>query len=271
MELHLSTTGRAVSQARRVERQQKDELCAAFCVAVVVNAMTDQQVSQDDAAAVAGAILGEVPDPANLPPGSAGRRDYLRPPPTTSDTAIVGTSASGTARALAETSDGLLSAIPLAGPWDAASVGFLLDLVERPDTAVILNAHTSYLWDTHLDLISVASYLDGGDLIVPPCEWSVGHFVLLLGSLSGAVGSPGDDGHARLAVIGDTYPTLGSDGVHLQPVQALVDALARPKHSASGGAFVVTTPERVAQVRAECEAQGFVAELWDNGTPDSAA
>jgi hypothetical protein len=263
MHLNITATGRAVARQRRHEQQQKDELCAAFCVAVVVNALTDLRISQDDAALAAGSILGEVPDPANLPPGSGARRDYLRPVPTTSDARIVGTSASGAARAVAETSAGKLRAIPLAGPWSSASAGKLLDLAARPDAAVIVNLHTRYLWNTHVDVVTAVDFLEGRDVSIPPCEWQVGHFVLLLGSL-------GNDRN-RLALCGDTYPALGSGGVHFQPLAALADALKRPDERSAGGALVVTFADQAGDVRRACESSGLRTELWDNGTPDAGA
>ncbi len=141
-------------------------------------------------------------------------------------------------------------------------MSLLVDVVQEPDTAVVLNVATRHLWSTHTDLLTAHSYLDGDAVHAPESEWDVGHFILLVGSYVGT--------QRRLAVCGDTYPSLGSSGTHLQPLEALAAGMNRDDDPAStGGALVLTTWARSASVRERAIAQGLVIQAWDNGTPDA--
>jgi len=66
-------------------------------------------------------------------------------------------------------------------------------------------------------------------------------------------------------VVADTYPSLGSRGLHLQPQERLALALERPGMP-PGGLIVIPFAEEAAAVRAGAAALGLSEGLWDNGT-----
>lgn len=259
--LVISDSGRAVEHSRARERKQKDELCGAFCAAVAIEALTGAPISQDAIAQAAGTVLSGGAGPA-LPPGETSRLDYLAELPIADDPSTAGTSATGLERAVTTVGGSGVVAIPLTGTWTPDAVSLLVDLVQEPDTAVVLNVATRHLWSTHTDLLTTHSYLDGAAVSVPQSEWDVGHFILLIGSYVGS--------QRRLAVCGDTYPSLGSAGIHLQPLEALAAGMNRDDDPAStGGALVLTTSARSDSVRDQATARGLVLQAWDNGTPDA--
>lgn len=261
--LLIAEPGRAVEQARSREQKQKDELCGAFCAAVAIEAISGVHLSQDALAQAAGTVLSGGADPA-LPPGETSRLDYLAEFPIADDPATAGTSATGLVRAVNTIGGDDIVAIPLTGTWTTEAVSLLIDLVQEPDTAVVLNVATRHLWPTHTDLLTAHAYLDGDPAPSLKSEWDVGHFILLIGSYVGR--------ERRLAVCGDTYPTLGSGGTHLQPLEALAAGMNREDDPAStGGALVITAPARGESIRERARAGGLVVEPWDNGTPDAGA
>ncbi len=260
--LQITGTGAAAVRARAREGKQKDEFCGAFCAAVAIEAVSGLRVSQDAVAESAATVLSGGADPG-LPPGESPRTDYLIQLALASDPATAGTSASGLVRAVGVVAGPVVAAVPLTGRWTATTVGLLLDLVGDPDTVVVLNAATRHLWPTHTDLLTWHRYLDGVPVEPGPCEWDVGHFILLVGSYVGS--------GRRLAVCADTYPSLGSAGIHLQPGEGLAAAMNRDDDPAStGGAIVLTTPAAAERVRERARAAGLDVSVWDNGTPDAA-
>jgi hypothetical protein len=174
----------------------------------------------------------------------------------TDDDASSGTSAHGVARAIAELSEGRLAALPLQGP-DARGVRALLRAAAEGTTPVVLiaNVQTGAFWGSHPSAAQIAGYLERGDLASgPPADWSVGHFVGLVGISEGRAGA--------LVTVADTYPVLGLGGVHLQPVEAVAAALD------GRGVLVVAEPGVAQRV---ADAAGGAGELWDNGSPLPAA
>jgi hypothetical protein len=122
--------------------------------------------------------------------------------------------------------------------------------VRRP-VVLIANVQTGAFWGSHPSAAQLAAYLERGDLSAGPApDWSVGHFVGLLGLSEGRTGA--------LVTVADTYPVLGAGGVHLQPVEAVAAALV------GRGVLVVAEPDAA---RGMAAAAGGVAELWDNGSP----
>ena len=91
----------------------------------------------------------------------------------------------------------------------------------------------------------------------PPPDWDVGHFACVVGRVSGPGGS--------LYGVADTYPSLGADGVHLQPRERLAAAIER-RDMPAGGVLVVIDAEDAPAVRAGADALGLVEGIWDNGT-----
>jgi hypothetical protein len=166
---------------------------------------------------------------------------------------------------VAEITRGTHVAVPVAGPWTGATAAGLLALAAAEGEAgLVLNLATRFLWGTRPPVAAVLDYLaTGDDAVGPPTDWDVGHFVGCLGAVRGARGS--------MAIIADTYPSLGWRGVHVQPVERLAAALAREGMEADGGALVIVPADREAALRSALEAAGLEARLWDNGSPDARA
>lgn len=262
--LHVPDVARRVLASQARERQQKDEFCGPFWVVAAVAALTGRVVTQDDAAVAAGTLLtaggGRLED---LPPGAASRADYLRQVPTTEDTALAGTSPQGIVRAVSELSGGEVTAVPLCGQWTDSMLNALAGLVLDGDDAVaILNVATRYLWHSHPSLPDVLGYLDGADVRPAASEWDVGHYVAIVGSLTGS--------QRQLLMCADTYPSLGAQGVHVQPAGCLAAALNRDGAGTSGGAMVAVPAGRAAEIEAWAADQALAFGYWDNGAPDAA-
>ena len=86
--------------------------------------------------------------------------------------------------------------------------------------------------------ISCSDYLLDGEQDGPPPDWRVGHFACVIGRVRGPGGN--------LYGVADTYPSLGSGGVHLQPQERLAAALER-RDMPAGGMIAVAFAERCAR------------------------
>jgi hypothetical protein len=238
------------------ELPQKDELCGCFWAAIALRLHGEGPVEQDDVAVPAGSVLTTGGSRDVLPFGERGRGDFLLQLPLTDDPAASGSSAHGVAHAIAELSSGRLAACPVTG-LDASGVRALLRAASRAIAPVVLiaNVQTGEFWGSHPTPAQLAAYLERGDLAAgPPADWSVGHFVALVGLSEGHLGA--------FVMVADTYPSLGLGGVHLQPVEAVASALA------GRGVLVVGRPDLARHV---AEAAGGILALWDNGSPRPAA
>jgi hypothetical protein len=246
------------------ELPQRDDLCGAFCGALALAAAGIEKhdgapVDQDAVAQAAGSIVSAFTDLGSLPAGERGRRDYRIQPPAVEDSSVSGTTAAGVAGAVEELSGGRLSSIPLSGPWTEATLAGLFDVayaLERPVT-LVCNLATHHLWGGHAAPSQLLDYLLDGALDGPPPDWNVGHFVCLVGRVRGPAGS--------LYALADTYPSLGSRGVHMQPAERLAEALER-RDMPAGGVIVVAHASEAQAVRAGASALGLREGLWDNGT-----
>ena len=249
------------------ELPQRDDLCGAFCGALALGAAgvsaspgDGAPIDQDAVALAAGSVVGAYTDPATLPFAETGRRDYRLALPSVDDSSVSGTTAAGLARALEELSGGVLAAIPFRGPWTPDTLDGLFDLtaaLTRP-VALLANLHTRHLWGSHPRADQLLAYLlDHEPVAGPASDWEVGHFVCILGRLSGPAGS--------LYGVADTYPSLGTHGVHLQPRECLAAAIDRRKEPA-GGVLVLIDARDAPAVRAGATALGLVEGIWDNGT-----
>jgi hypothetical protein len=265
LESVLLPGARALLARHARELPQRDDLCGAFCGALALNAAGlettpgGQPLDQDAVALAAGSIVSLARDPATLPRGETGRRDYRLAIPTIDDPDVSGTTAAGVAGAIGELSGGELEAIPYSGPWTAATLHGIFDVaasLERPVT-LVANLATHHLWGGRPTAAQLLDYLFDGELDGPPADWDVGHFACIVARTSG----PG--GH--LYALADTYPSLGDHGVHLQPEQRLAAAIARPDMPA-GGVIAVVVCEDAARVRERAAAVGLEESLWDNGT-----
>jgi hypothetical protein len=277
MELTLLPGARALLELHARETPQRDDLCGAFCGALALGAagLTSipagegggEPIDQDAVALAAGSVVGALADPAILPFAEIGRRDYRLALPTVADSSVSGTTAAGLARAIEELSGGRLAAIPCSGPWTPATLDGLFDLVaalERPVT-LLANLATRYLWGSHPRAEQLLAYLLDGAPSGPPPDWDVGHFACVFSRLAGPRGS--------LYGLADTYLSLGTGGVHVQPRERLAAAIER-RDMPAGGVLVAIDARDAPALRAGAAALGLEEGLWDNGTvtaPNTAA
>ncbi len=264
LETTLLPGARALLALHADELPQRDDLCGAFCGALALGAAGigdrgGEPLDQDAVALAAGSVVSRFRDAATLLPGERGRRDYRLSLPLIEDPAVSGTTAAGLVRAVEELSGGALAAIPYAGPWTAGTLGGLFEVVvalEHPVT-LIANFASRHLWGAHARPDQLLDYLYGGEPTGPPPDWDVGHFACVIGRVRGPRGS--------LYGVADTYPSLGSAGVHLQPQERLAAAIARREQPA-GGVIAVAAAADAPTVRAGAGARGLAEGVWDNGT-----
>jgi uncharacterized protein DUF6885 len=264
LEMTLLPGARALLQIHAAELPQRDDLCGAFCAALAlrtagVEELGGESVDQDAVAIAAGSVVSRLADPGVLPHGERGRRDYRLQLPLVDDAKLSGTTAAGLVQAVHELSGGRLAAIPFTGPWSAETLGGLFDAaaaLEHPVT-LVANFATRYLWGSRAGVNELLDYLLEGTLGGPPPDWDVGHFACVVGRVSGPGGS--------LYGIADTYPSLGSGGLHMQPQERLAAALERPDMPA-GGMIAIGSAEDASTLRAAAGALGLLEGVWDNGT-----
>jgi hypothetical protein len=91
----------------------------------------------------------------------------------------------------------------------------------------------------------------------PPADWDVGHFLNLAAVVAGPARS--------LVLVRDSYRSLGLDGHHLQPADALANALLRGD-GREGGVLCFALAMDADALRARLAADGFDLRGWDNGT-----
>jgi hypothetical protein len=264
LDLTLLEGARALLRAHALELPQRDDLCGAFCGALAMHAAGIEEVGgewldQDAVALAAGSVVSRIPDTSSLPHGENGRRDYRIVPPFIEEASVSGTTCGGVVRAISELSGERLAALPYVGPWTAAALDGMFEriaAIERP-VALIANVATRHLWGSSPSTDQLLGHLLDGSLDGPPPDWDVGHFVCVVGRVSGPGG--------RLYAVADTYPALGRNGVHLQPEECLASALQRPG-MAPGGLIAVVPREDAGGIRAGGERLGLLEEAWDNGT-----
>jgi hypothetical protein len=265
LDMTLLAGARALLALHDRELPQRDDLCGAFCGALALGAAGIEErdgelVDQDAVGIAAGSIVSSVPDPAVLPHGEQGRRDYRLALPFVERADVSGTTAAGLVQALLQLSDGRLEAIPYAGPWTADTLGGLFDIaagLTRPVT-LVANLATRHLWGSRAGVSRLLDYLlDGDEDAGPPPDWDVGHFACVIGRVRGAGGS--------LYGVADTYPSLGGRGLHMQPEHRLAAALER-RDMPAGGMIVVVLAEDASTVRSGADALGLREGVWDNGT-----
>ncbi|GAA3803719.1 hypothetical protein GCM10022226_24380 [Sphaerisporangium flaviroseum] len=256
---HLMPDAPALLEAHARSMPQKDELCGAFWASLALETLTGTQVTQDEVAIAAGTLLSLSSDAADsLPPGQLGRRDYVLDLPTTPDVELAGTAPGGVLRALEVVSGGSVAGIPTAGPWTEETVLALAALAAaQPRAVLLLNAATRFLWGSHASMSHAIRYLLGEDVVTPPADWDVGHFLGVIGVMEGPGG--------RLLLCADTYPSLGVRGLHVQPPEAIAESLRREDSSFSGGAILAVPAEVRTAVQRQITDAGLQVELWDNG------
>jgi hypothetical protein len=233
--------------AQRGELPQCDELCGPFWAAVALRA-TGIDVTQEEAAAVAGSVLAAPDSPSSLPPGEDGRVAQAELP-VAAPGEPAGTSAHGVALAVERLSGGRLAAVPASGAWSAAALAGLLEALDGV-VAVIANVDTGALWDPSATPDHLQRYLANGADEGPDNEWRVGHFLAIAGTHPGPGGT--------IVMLADSY---ASRATHLQPVERVAAALD------GRGLLVVTDATHAPDARAAIEAAGLTPALWDNGSP----
>jgi hypothetical protein len=264
LDLTLLPGARALLALHARDLPQRDDLCGAFCASLALRAagveeLEGEPLDQDAVALAAGSIVSALQDGHTLPGGEQGRRDYRLSLPSVADPAVSGTTPAGLVRAVDRLSSGALLALPYRGPWTALTLAGLFDVVsglERPAT-LVANLATRHLWGSHPGAGQLLAYLLDGEQNGPPPDWDVGHFVSLIGRLQGPGGS--------LYGIADTYPSLGSRGIHLQPQERLATAIER-RDMPAGGVLAIVAAEDAAAVRSGAGSLGLLEGSWDNGT-----
>ncbi|HTX30870.1 MAG TPA: hypothetical protein VMD09_05760 [Solirubrobacteraceae bacterium] len=242
------------------EAQQKDNLCGPFHAARILREAggADDPLDQDLVALHAGTELPERELGPQVPPGAVNRRDYRFELPRV-DESRAGTSAAGLAAAIAELSGGRLRCVPASGDWSASVVEQMVLRGRSLDARLLANLQTGLLWGSRPPIESLLSVLAGdepGDG-APAAEWDVGHFVELVQVVRGHGGA--------LVIVRDSYPSLGWNGVHLQPPAALAAALLRGD-GRGGGILAVAVPEAVPAVEELIAGLGLASQMWDNCT-----
>jgi hypothetical protein len=270
----LLSGARELLAAHQAAIPQRDDLCGAFCGALALLAAAGagegggatrggagavEAADQDAVALAAGSVVSRLVDSEHLPQGESSRRDYTLTLPLIDDGSLSGTTPAGLVRAIEDLAGGALAAIPYARHWSTRTLAGLFDVLgelRRPVT-VVANIATRHLWGSRASAAQLLAYLLDGEQEGPAADWDVGHFVCVIGSVRGPGG--------RLYCVADTYPSLGSHGVHLQPAERLALALQRPG-MAAGGLVVVVAREDAPRVRAGAGELGLDERVWDNGS-----
>ena len=242
--------------------QQPDNLCGPYWIALLLQTFGKQTVSAVEVAIAAHTLLPDhegcwTPHGAKSLTGEG--YDKV---PTVPDAAQCGTSLMGLLQATQQLSQGEFCLLPLQTQhWEygIAELWWLCQTHPEWQIVPLLNSHTSYFWGSHLTPANLSGYLNAGESDPPPADWSVGHFALLGGWMSGRA--------ARLYAILDTYPQLGWQGLHLQPGRAIAQSLERPQHPTDGGVALFVSAKLQDPIEQAVNSIGFEVSTWDNGTP----
>jgi len=128
----------------------------------------------------------------------------------------------------------------------------------RWEAVPIANVRTGHFWGSRLPIADALAWLAGADVAPPPPDWDVGHFVNLAGTWDGPSRS--------LVIVRDSYPAFGWDAHHLQPPEALAEALRRDDGRQGGIALYVADGD-ASEVERVAKDRDFEIGAWDNGTP----
>ena len=241
--------------------QQKDNLCGPFWAARILNdagfkKWDGEPITEDLVALRAGTLLPEPHDGLDVPPGASTHVSYRHSLPT-APVEQSGTSASGLAGAIEAASDGRLRCVPLNGEWNIRRVERLVDEAAGLGSRLLANVRTGRMWASRPPVEILLAELEGRSVVEPEADWDVGHFVELEMLIRGPRGS--------LVVVHDSYPSLGWQGRHLQPPDALAAALERGD-GREGGVLVIVPKVAVEAARALAAEIGLEVRFWNNGT-----
>ena len=250
-----------LTDKHRLAGQQHDNLCGPYWIALLLRSRDFHQLTPEQVAQVAGSVLPTGDPQTWLPKHTSSRQDYRLALPVATGLSDAGTSAQGLITAIAQLSDGAYTLVPIQAKWSAERVGTILDLCRSNPgwTAVPLcNIRTDHLWGSHLAVSDAIAYLNGAPITPPSPDWKVGHFLALAGIV---------DGQSRSLILAcDTYPSFGWQGYHLQPMDAIAQALNRGDGNDGGILLFIATHDKE-HVEQSMRAEGFVIDVWDNGSP----
>ncbi|KAM3090074.1 DUF6885 family protein [Phormidesmis sp. 146-35] len=254
----LPGMSQAVSE-RQLAGQQQDNLCGPYWASLLLRSRRFS-ISPAAIARSAGSVL-PIGDASNwLPRGALSRQDYELALPETDRLQDAGTSAQGLIEAVSEHSQNAYCLVPLRAEWSAERVEAVLKFCHQADWEMIplCNLRTSHLWGSQLSVSDAIAYLKGNPISAPPADWNVGHFLILAGTVKGEARS--------LVLVCDTYPTFGWQGYHLQPFDAIAQALNRGD-GCEGGILLFANRLDQSAIEQHARQQGFVISIWDNGSP----
>jgi hypothetical protein len=236
-------------------------------------------------------LAGTVLDPVEAAPVEAARAEARRlklddvaaadrfgeawygwPLRVSADEAELGTSPTGTARAVAIASGGSLVTLPVPardpsgdlrlteGAWNG-----LLDLLERDLADWRIHPIVNYESDQLLDPTSAAydapalTSTDPG-AVIPLDRWGVGHFAGV-----GALWRAGDG--RRWLLLLDTYRERGYSRYQPQPAELVRRALVRGD-GREGGVLLVLPRAHLDAAAAAIRELGLDLRIWGNGSPE---
>ena len=264
--LTLLPGAEAVGAVHRVTGPQPDNLCGPYWVAILLASAGQGSPSPERVAVAARTLLPASGDPSSwVPPGEPNREGATGSIGRVDDPGVSGTSIRGMVEAVEALSEGSFRLLPLRGrggqPLDAPALEQLVETLEQKAgwrASPVLNLRTGALWGTRLPIADAFAYVVGEDVQPSEPEWDVGHFVNLAGILRGP--------ERTMAVLRDSYPSFGSGGDHLQPLQVVAEALARGD-GREGGCLLFLPAEHALAAEVELKQAGFDTGTWDNGTP----
>jgi len=183
---------------------------------------------------------------------------------------ILGTSPTGTARAVSIASGGALVTVPVPSRDPNGAVlltperfDALLDVIEGHladwDVHPIANLEVDQLLDATSDAYS-ADALAGADpeSAIPLERWGVGHFAGV-----GAIWRAGDG--RRWLLLLDTYKARGFDGYVPMPATSLRRAIVR-EDGRDGGLLLVMRRDALDAARESIQDLGLEIRMWGNGS-----
>lgn len=257
--------GEGIGAIYRDAGVQMDNLCGPYWASVLLRA-NGWEASQEDVALAAGTLLPSTGDPSTwVPRGEAHRDRYLRAIPRTEDLEATGTSVAGLLSAASELSGDACRLLPIrgrsGGSIDAVALEELVGLLDRHpawQAAPVLNLRVGLLWGTRLSFEAALAYLSGAEVEAPEPEWDVGHFVNVAGLARCEARS--------MMLLRDSYRSFGWNGYHLQPLEAVANAIRRDD-GREGGCLLFVASDDASTIERELKEVGFDIGGWDNGTP----
>jgi hypothetical protein len=183
---------------------------------------------------------------------------------------VLGTSPTGTARAVSVASGGALVTVPVPSRDRNGAVllttqrfDALLDLIEvhLADWGLhpIANLEVDQLLDATSDAYSAEALASTDpEAEIPRERWGVGHFVGV-----GAIWRAGDG--RRWLLLLDTYKARGFDGYVPMPAESLRRAIVR-EDGRAGGLLLVMRRSALAAARTRLEDLGLEMRIWGNGS-----